>query len=195
MPTRTLPHEPPHANGTTASATPPITNGSNGTGHEGRGADGRFTKGWKGGSGNPHARKVASLRMQFLEAISPELMRRFVHDVARLAGRGSIEHAQLFLRYALGDPLPPVDPDTLDAHELLLLRQINQGTLEAGGKCLDGAAAVAAVKALMRAGLRKALATGKLADLLVRADVQAALAEAGLGDVVAEANTLRGRLK
>jgi hypothetical protein len=187
---RTIP-DPPTANGTSAQPAP-IPNGTNGRQDP---ATGRFVKGNPGGPGNPYARKAASLRMQFLDAVTPELMRTFVHDLARLAGKGSIEHAQLFLKYALGDALPPVDPDALDAHELLLLRQCNLGTLEAGGKCVDPAACVAAVKALMRAGLRKALATGKLADLLVRADVQEALVEAGLADVVDEANVLRGRLK
>jgi hypothetical protein len=184
-----IPDSPP-ANGT--ATPPPSANGANGR-HDP--ATGRFLPGNPGGPGNPYARKVASLRTQFLDAITPELMQTFVHDLARLAGKGSIEHAQLFLKYALGDPLPPVDPDTLDHHELLLLRQCNLSTLEAGSKCVDPAACVAAVKALMRSALRKALATGKLADFLVRADVQNALTEAGLADVVDEANVLRGRLK
>jgi hypothetical protein len=186
----------------TIKGTSPTANGSANPGPSVNGVDGgrdpstgRFTAGNHHGIGNPFARRMAALKWQFLEAITPDLMRTFVCDLARLAGKGDMEAAHLFLTYGLGGPPPPVDPDGLDAHELLLLRQINLGTLEAGGKCLDGAAAVAAVKALMRAGLRKALATGKLADLLVRADVQQALTEAGLADVVDEANTLRGRLK
>jgi hypothetical protein len=188
---RTFPDSPPPANGTA-----PFENGVNGAAHEGRDpATGKFLPGWKGGTGNPHARKQARLRHAFLDSVTPELMRTFVTNLVTQAGKGSVEHATLFLKYACGDPLPPVDPDGLDHHELLLLRQCDLSRLEAGGKCVDPAACVAAVKALMRATLRKALATGKLADFLVRADVQQALTEAGLADVVDEANVLRGRLK
>ena len=43
----------------------PIPKGENGEG-EGRGSNGRFAKGWRGGPGNPFAAKVARLRKALL---------------------------------------------------------------------------------------------------------------------------------
>ena len=46
----------------------PKANGANG----GRDAGGRFTKGNAGGPGNPHARRVAHLRVRIVEAVTDD---------------------------------------------------------------------------------------------------------------------------
>jgi len=52
----------------------PSPNGSNG-----RDSNGRFTKGNRGGPGNPYARRVADFRRVLLEAVSDQDL----HDIAR----------------------------------------------------------------------------------------------------------------
>ena len=59
----------------------PSPNGGNGR----DATTGRFVKGWRGGPGNPHARRVADFRNVLMEAVSDEDL----YDIARtLVERG-----------------------------------------------------------------------------------------------------------
>jgi hypothetical protein len=77
---------------------------------------------------------------------------------------------------------------------LQLLKKCSQLNLKNGQQYIAPALAVVLLKALMRSGLRLAVADGELGELAVRAGVQDALTEAGLADLVDEAKNLRGRL-
>jgi hypothetical protein len=74
---------------------------------------------------------------------------------------------------------------------LQLLKKCSQLNLKNGQQYIAPALAVVLLKALMRSGLRLAVADGELGELAVRAGVQDALTEA---DLVDEAKNLRGRL-
>ncbi len=76
----------------------PSRNGPNG----GRDAQGQFAKGWKGGPGNPHAKKVGQLRSALLDAVTVEDMRAIVRKLIELAKAGNIQAAREVLDRCLG---------------------------------------------------------------------------------------------
>jgi hypothetical protein len=190
MRVRTIPADPALANGTSATPEAPSTNGQRDK------ATGRFLPGNHAASGNPHFRAMSALRMQFLRAFRPEMMNDVVGKLHALAVEGNLEATRLLLRYAIGQPLPAVDPDQADANELHLLQQCSREiSLRHGTERIPADQAVAILRAMMASGLRRALADGALADVFVRQDVADALTAAGLGELVDQARVLRGRLK
>jgi hypothetical protein len=137
--------------------TAPSTNGCNGhaskappadsaalAAEAGRDSAGRFTKGNRGGPGNPFARQVAGLRSALLAAITPEQMQKLTVSLYERALRGNMPAAALLLRYTLGNPAPVVDPDRLDLEAFRLVQQYPDWS-EAFGLShrLDPAAALA----------------------------------------------------
>jgi hypothetical protein len=66
------------------SATP-SPNGANG-----RGVDGKFAPGWKGGPGNPHARHVARLRSALFKAVKPEDIKDVAAKLIEQAKAGDV---------------------------------------------------------------------------------------------------------
>lgn len=92
----------------TAEATPPpFTNGANPL----RGPMGRWAKGNPGGPGNPHVRKVASLRSSLFNAVSATDMRKVVKRLVSAAIDGDVTAAKIVLERLLG---PSVQADLLD---------------------------------------------------------------------------------
>src|SRR5262245_26680099 len=98
----------------------PSVNGSNGrapqanpAAADGRGADGRFVKGWKGGPGNPHARACAARRQALTDAVTPEDLARVAKKLLEMAEGGDLPAAALLFKYAIGQPRPAPDPDAL----------------------------------------------------------------------------------
>jgi hypothetical protein len=105
----------------------PSTNGCNGhpapqpTPAEGRDAQtGRFTRGWKGGPGNPFAHAVAARRQALLDAISPGDLAAVAKALLRQALAGDAAAAKVLLAYTVGRPAEMVDPDRLDVDEFRL---------------------------------------------------------------------------
>ena len=84
---------------------------------EGRDAAGRFIKGWKGGPGNPHARKVGALRSALVKAIDEHKIETLAERLYQQAIAGDVPSASLLLRYCIGRPPEGVDPDLLDLDE------------------------------------------------------------------------------
>ncbi len=76
----------------------PSPNGPNG----GRDAQGRFAEGWKGGPGNPHAKKVGQLRSALLDAVTVEDMRAIVRKLIEKAKGGNIQAAREVFDQCLG---------------------------------------------------------------------------------------------
>jgi hypothetical protein len=84
---------------------------------EARDAGGRFTKGNPGGPGNPFARRVAALRCQALDAVTPQDVRAIVTKLVELGRAGNVPAAKLVLAYTVGKPAQTANPDTLDVEE------------------------------------------------------------------------------
>jgi hypothetical protein len=84
---------------------------------EGRDAGGRFTKGNRGGFGNPFARRTAAFRRALAEAVNDDTIAAVVRKLAELAQAGDVAAIKLFLAYTVGKPTPAVNPDTLDVEE------------------------------------------------------------------------------
>src|SRR4051794_5680112 len=82
-----------------------------------RDGQGRFTKGNKGGPGNPYARQVAALRQRLLARLTAQELDAITDALLRLARGGDVAAARLVLQYALGKPAEPRGPDRLDADE------------------------------------------------------------------------------
>ena len=78
---------------------PPSPKGGNG-----RGPDGRFAAGWKGGPGNPLAKQVAALRKGLLEAVTPDDLRAVVTDLLQQAKAGDVASAKELFQRLLGPP-------------------------------------------------------------------------------------------
>jgi integrase len=67
----------------------PSPNGSNG-----RDGNGRFAKGWRSGSGNPYARRVAALRQTVLDAVGAEGVTEIVGGLVAAAKSGDVAVAK-----------------------------------------------------------------------------------------------------
>jgi len=91
----------------------------------GRDARGRFTAGNAGGDrpANPFARYQAELRGALLAEVSPADVRTILRQVIRIAKRGHLPAVELLLRWTLGAPPVPIDPDRLDEHALDVRRK------------------------------------------------------------------------
>jgi hypothetical protein len=105
-------------------AEPPSPNGDNGAapgGAEappaGRDANGRFTKGNRGGPGNPHSRHVAKLRSALVNAVTEEDMVAIARNLVGRAKLGFVAPLKILLQYVLGRPAEAVDPDEMDLRE------------------------------------------------------------------------------
>jgi hypothetical protein len=115
----------PSRNGHATAPLPPFVDGAGPTAPaEGRNANGRFAKGWKGGPGNPFAREVARLRAALVRAIDADKMTRLAHRLYEQALEGNVQAAELLLRYCIGRATPAVDPDDLDNDEWRRLRDV-----------------------------------------------------------------------
>src|SRR5262249_36175832 len=80
---------------------------------------GRFTAGNRFGKGNPHARRMATLRQAFLSAATEERMKELGEKLYAAAIGGDWQAAKLFLLFVVGRPADAVNPHTLDRDERL----------------------------------------------------------------------------
>src|SRR5262245_24238061 len=110
-----------HPNGH-ASHPAPFANGSNGAGD--RGPGGRFALGNQAARGhsNPFGRQVAALRQVLVNAVTADDVRAVAAKLLEQAKAGDVASARLLLGYVVGHPEPVRDPDSLDLHEIELLR-------------------------------------------------------------------------
>jgi hypothetical protein len=108
MPPATSAHPAAPPAATPADAPPPA----------GRDASGRFTRGNRGGPGNPFARRTAGLRKAFCNALTQRQMRQLARSLHERALEGDTAAARLLLSYGVGRPGTAADPDTLDRHEM-----------------------------------------------------------------------------
>jgi hypothetical protein len=106
----------------------PSTNGN------GRNARGQFTKGNKGGPGNPFAGSVAKLRKAALQIVTPEEIQGVFRILLLRAQGGHLPAIKLLLAYTIGQPAATVDPDKVDeeaqAHEPVDRAEVVEEVLE-----------------------------------------------------------------
>ncbi len=144
---------------------------------DGRGPDGRFKAGWKGGPGNPHVRRLAYLQAAVHDAIDPRVLHGIVRKLAVRALEGDVGAAKVVLERVCGKPrteqpeyafeLPPIET----AADLpAAFQRVAQGAAS-GEIPIDDAARFAGVLELAR----RAIETSALAD-------RVAQLEAHLGD-------------
>jgi hypothetical protein len=109
---------PPSANGCNGHPTPPPAET---TGRDA--ATGQFTRGWKGGPGNPFCRQLAARRSAILEAVSREDVIRLAKAMLARALRGDNAAAKILLSYCCGRPAEVVDPDRVGLAEFRMVRE------------------------------------------------------------------------
>jgi hypothetical protein len=88
---------------------------------DGRDSNGRFAKGWKGGPGNPFARKVAQLRSALINAVTEADIAEVAQALLKRAKFGWPAEAKLLLMYVVGKPTEAPNPDGMDLDEFRLL--------------------------------------------------------------------------
>ena len=85
--------------------------------------NGTFARGNKGGTGNPYARKVASLRNLFYETVTDEDMKAIIQRLVADAKDGDpIARKELFNRM-IGKPVDSPHPDELNSHEAEIMQK------------------------------------------------------------------------
>jgi len=94
---------------------PPSPNGGNG-----RDARGRFAKGYRGGPGNPNAKRVAELRAMIRDAVTQNDLKAVVGALIEKAKGGDVMAARELLDRLVGKPAAGVDPEkqALDERQL-----------------------------------------------------------------------------
>jgi hypothetical protein len=88
------------------------------TNPEGRGPNGQFAKGNRGGPGNPYARQVAEFRSRVLHRVKGEDLDAIIDKMVELAKKGDVAAARLVLQHTLGKPVASAHPDRLDRDEV-----------------------------------------------------------------------------
>lgn len=71
---------------------------------------GRFVKGTGGGPGHPDMVKIKKLKRAVLEATTAAAVKRIIKKLDSMASGGDIRAAELYLRYAVGQPKHEFDP-------------------------------------------------------------------------------------
>jgi hypothetical protein len=108
-------------NGCHRNGRPAVSTASDGAGPGatagGRGADGKFAKGTHIAVGNAHARHMAALRAELLEAVGTGGIRRIAAALIRNLEKGDLDSGKVLLRYCVGPPLKGCDPDDCDVDE------------------------------------------------------------------------------
>jgi hypothetical protein len=104
----------PEAAGTTTEKKP----------KKGRNSHGQFTKGNKGGPGNPFARQVGQLRSSLIHSTTREEVIRVGDVLKEKALGGDVAAIKLFFYYLIGRPADVVDPDRMDIDEWEKLKEI-----------------------------------------------------------------------
>ena len=98
--------------------TEPFSNGGNGS--DGRGADGRFRPGWKGGPGNPRSQLARQLRARLEQALhkacSPDRLLAAIDAILKCAEAGDVAALRLLCERIAG---PPVATEVLERIEAI----------------------------------------------------------------------------
>jgi hypothetical protein len=110
--TMTLPGGPAAGDG---PSTPPDNSAAAAAG--GRDRRGRFSKGNKGGPGNPFARRTAAMRQALMDAVTDDDIAVIARKMVEQAREGNVAAARLVFTYVIGKPQPAEDPDRLDEKE------------------------------------------------------------------------------
>ena len=143
---------------------------------EGRGPDGRFKPGWKGGPGNPHVRRLADLQATVRDAIEPETMHGIVRKLSIRALEGDVGAAKVLLERVCGKPrteqpeytfqLPPIET----AADLPAAFQRVAQAAASGEIPIDDATRFAGVLELARRAIETSQLSDRVAQLEAHVD-------------------------
>jgi hypothetical protein len=86
----------------------------------GRDARGRFTRGNRGGPGNPFTRRLAALRRALLNCLTHDDLQTTARKLIEQARSGDLAAIKLLFAYIVGKPVDAVDPDRVDLEEFQL---------------------------------------------------------------------------
>ena len=92
-------------------------------GANGRQANGRFAKGWAGGPGNPHAKRVSEIRAALMSAVDPADIKAAVKKVVAAAKRGDLRALSELLDRTIGNPTPGDLAERIERLEAILLER------------------------------------------------------------------------
>ena len=87
----------------------------------GRDHRGRFSKGWKGGPGNPLGGQVARLRSALVEAVTEDDITAIAQKLVEMAKAGDVAAIREVLNRTLGKPTEADLLDRLEAIEAQLV--------------------------------------------------------------------------
>lgn len=93
---------------------PPAREGVGALPTGGRGPDGHFVRGNRGGTGNPHAKQVAKLRSALIHTITEEDVQNITRKLRDQALAGDLDSIRLLLDYTVGKPGKALDPDDVE---------------------------------------------------------------------------------
>lgn len=89
----------------------------------GRDAQGKFTKGNRGGPGNPFARQTAAYRKAMRQRVTEVDIQEITAMLLFKAKTGDLAAAKMVLTFCVGKPAETVDPDRLDVEEWKLMQE------------------------------------------------------------------------
>jgi hypothetical protein len=89
----------------------------------GRATNGRFAPGWKGGPGNPYAKKAAEVRAAFIKAATPAEIMSIVKAILKKAKKGDLAAANIIFDRLLGRPATGDQLERLEALEASVFRK------------------------------------------------------------------------
>ena len=85
-------------------------------GDNGRAPNGTFAKGWKGGTGNPHAKQTHELREALYSAVKPKDIQAIIAKLVAMAKAGDVVAAKEILDRTIGKAnSEPIDMNVIHA--------------------------------------------------------------------------------
>src|SRR5688500_3044909 len=100
-----------------------LENDTQDTPADGRDANGRFAPGWRGGPGNPYAKKVAQLRSVLLTTVTEDDMKAVALKLVEMARSGHLPAIKELLERTLGKPVEADFLERLDELEKHLTQE------------------------------------------------------------------------
>lgn len=133
---------------------------------------GRFVKGCPGGPGNPTLMRIAKLRSEIQQAVTPAEIRAVFRRLLTKAKAGDVESAKLVLNYAVGKPIAmPADADENNG-----IGGVSLDVTSSAG-CADAAKAVLAALSAGKVDADSAMKVAGIIELSRRALEQAEISE------------------
>ncbi len=103
-----------------------LAKGANGDGR----VNGRFVKGWKGGPGNPHAKRVAQLRARIMQAVDDETFDEVITALIQMAKDKDLDAIRELLDRSIGKASQTEMIERVERLEQLLEERVRESQLQ-----------------------------------------------------------------